>query len=457
MRFAGPKTAGLAVGGALLTGGILAVAFNMRGSITGVLPLFPQLSKVAGLSSATLAVLAAVPVLGFGVFSGVAPVVARKLGEERSLGLSLALLVIGLGLRSAAPQVLLFPGTILASCGIAFINVLLPSLIKRRQPERAGLLIGMYLLALTGGAVVGAVIAVPVFNAAGGSAGAVRLTLGLWALPAAVALAVWMPQLRFRCARPGDDPRFPPGAPPARRWPGAPPARRWPGAPPARRWPGAPPARRGVIAMSRHALAWQVTLFMGLQSLSYYATISWFPTMFIDHGIGAASAGNLLALMNVGNAATGLVVPALAQRMRDQRLLAAVAVVAIMIGTIGSVFAPNTVVVVFVGLLGLGQGASLGLAVFMFTARTTDGQSAAALSGFAQGVGYLIASAGPLLLGFLHTTTGGWTVPAIMLLAVAAVQLVAGLQGGRALTIGTGLGGAGSGGAGLRYVSQPGR
>jgi CP family cyanate transporter-like MFS transporter len=423
-----PKTAGLALGGALLTGGILAVAFNMRGSITGLLPLFPELSKVAGMPVATEAALAAVPVLGFGVFSGAAPMVARKLGEERALGLALVLLVIGLGLRSAAPGVLLFPGTITASCAIAFFNVLLPSLIKRRRPERAGLFIGLYLMALTGGAVVGAVIAVPVFNAAGGSAAAVRLTLGMWALPAAVAALIWAPQLRFRTSP----------EPAGGCWPGAPPARCWPGAPPARCWPGAPPARRGVIAMGRHALAWQVTLFMGLQSLLYYATISWFPTMFTEHGLGAATAGNLLALMNLGNAVTGLVMPVLAQRMRDQRLLVTAAVLLIMIGIAGSAFAPNAVVAIFVCLLGLGQGAALGLAVFMFTARTTDGHAAAALSGFAQGVGYLIASAGPLLLGFLHAATGGWTVPAVALLGVAVGQFATGVRAGRALTIGVG-------------------
>jgi len=414
VTLAAPKTAGLALGGALLTGGILAVAFNMRGSITGLPPLFPGLAKTAVMSPATEAALAAVPVLGFGVFSGAAPMVARKLGEERALGLAVVLLVIGIGLRSAVPGALLFPGTIIASCAIAFVNVLLPSLIKRRRPERAGLLIGMYLMALTGGAVVGAVIAVPVFDAAGGSSAAVRLTLGMWALPAAVAALVWAPQLRFRTSKASAGRGALGGRP-----------------------PGQAP-RRGVIAMSRHTLAWQVTLFMGLQSLSYYATISWFPTMFTDHGIGAAAAGNLLALMNLGNAASGLVMPVLAQRARDQRPHIAAAVALIMIGIAGAVFAPNPLVVVFICLLGLGQGASLGLAVFMFTARTTDGQAAAALSGFAQGVGYLIASAGPLLLGFLHTATGGWTIPGVVLLGVAAGQFVVGVQGGRALTIGPG-------------------
>src|SRR5260221_13467839 len=84
--------------------------------------------------------------------------------------------------------------------------------------------------------------------------------------------------------------------------------------------------------MGRFALAWQVMAFMSLQSLSYYATLSWFPTMFRDHGIGAAAAGNLQALMNVGNMVTGLIVPGLAHRLRDQRVLAASAVLLIMAG-----------------------------------------------------------------------------------------------------------------------------
>ncbi len=393
---------GLAVSGALLIVGILAVAFNLRGSITGLPPVFPALTKAAGLSPGTEAALAAVPVLGFAVFSLMAPLVAGKLGEERVLGLALVLLAAGLGLRSASPGIMLFPGTILASCAIALTNVLLPSLIKRRRPERAGLLIGLYLSTLTTGAVLGSLIAVPLFDAVDSSAGggpAVRLTYGIWAVPAVIAACVWLPQLRLRTRPAGG-------------------------------------GRRGVLAMARYPLAWQVTAFMGLQSLTYYATLSWFPTMFQDHGISATTAGNLIALMNVGNMTTGLAVPVLAQRAKDQRLLACAAALVIMTGLAGAVFAPNSIVVVFVCLLGLGQGASLSLSVFLFTARTTDGHQAAALSGFAQGVGYLIASAGPLLLGLLHTATGGWTIPGLLLIGLGFVQLAAGTLAGRALTIG---------------------
>jgi MFS transporter, CP family, cyanate transporter len=300
---------------------------------------------------------------------------------------------------------LLFPGTIVAGCAIALVNVLLPSMIKRRRPDLAGLVIGLYLSTLTAGAVVGAVIAVPVFNAAGGTASggsglAVRLTLGMWALPALAAVLVWLPQLRFRTL------------------------------------PAAADGRRGVLAMGRIPLAWQVMGFMSLQSLSYYATLSWFPTMFRDHGISADSAGNLLALMNVGNAITGLIVPVLAHRTRDQRWLAGTAVILITIGLAGSAFAPNSAVVLFVCLLGLGQGGAFGLSVFLFTARAADSHTAAALSGFAQGLGYLLASAGPLLIGLLHSVTGSWTVPVVILLSVSGGQFVTGLLASRDKTIG---------------------
>jgi CP family cyanate transporter-like MFS transporter len=408
--------AAAAVSGALLIGGILAISFNMRAAITSLPPVFPELSSAAGLSTATEAALVAVPVLSFAVFSGTAPLLARKLGDERVLGIALVLLVAGLGLRSAFPGVMLFPGTVLASCAIALVNVLLPSLIKRRRPDLAGLLIGLYLMTLTAGAVVGAAIAVPVFAAAGGPGApspggpglAVRVTLGMWALPALAAALVWLPQLRFKTVP-------------------------------------VPAEGRGVLAMSRFALAWQVMAFMSLQSLSYYATLSWFPTMFRDQGIGAGAAGNLLALMNVGNMVTGLIVPVLAHRVRDQRVLAAAAVMLIMAGLAGSAFGPNATIVIFVCLLGLGQGGAFGLSVYLFTARAADGHTAAALSGFAQGAGYLVASAGPLLIGFLHSSTGSWTVPVLVLLGVGGGQLAAGLLAGRAKTIvATGVASAGA-------------
>jgi MFS transporter, CP family, cyanate transporter len=394
----GPRTAG----GTLLVTGILMLAFNLRSMITGVPPVFPELESVLHVSSGSLAVLAAVPVLCFGVFSGSGAPLSRRYGEERVLGGALVLIAGGLLLRGAEPSALLFPGTIVAGAGVALMNVLLPSLVKRRAPDRAGWLIGLYLLALAAGAIVASALAVPVFSAAGGGLTATRLTLGLWAGPAVVALLIWAPQLRFRTV------------PETGRQASA---------------------HAGALAMRRHALAWQVTLFMGLQSLSYYAALSWFATMFRDRGASAAYAGTLLALMNVGNAVTALAVPVLAHRFPDQRLLAAAAMVATGAGLAGAGYGAYGLAPEFMVLLGLGQGATLGLGIYYTMARAPDPGTAASLSAFAQGIGYLIASLGPLLIGFLHSATKGWSVPVAVLLVIAVLQLITGWLAGRALTV----------------------
>jgi CP family cyanate transporter-like MFS transporter len=419
----------LSGGTGLLIVGILALAANMRAAITSLPPVFPQLHGTLHLSTAGQAVLAAIPVLCFGIFSGSGAPLARRYGEERVLGAALVTLAVGLLVRAVAPSALLFPGTIIAGGSIALLNVLTPSLVKRRQPERAGLLIGLYLLSLSVGAVVASEIAVPVFQATGGGSGSIRLTLGLWAVPALLAAALWSPQLRFRTL-PG--PAAAPGLP-AEPGAAAEPATALPPV----TFPAGParPPGRAPAALRSSALAWQVTAFMGLQSLSYYATLSWFPTLFQDRGASAVHAGTLLAIMGAGNAVTALGVPALAHRLKDQRLLSAVWMVVTAAGLVGSAFGPLGAAAAFMLLLGFGQGASLGLGIFYTVARAPDPITSASLSGFAQSIGYLVASTGPLLLGFLHTATGGWDIPVWVLLGVVALQLVSGWLAGRDATV----------------------
>jgi MFS transporter, CP family, cyanate transporter len=383
----------------LFMAGIMVLAVNLRAAITGLPPVFPELSAALHLSNGSITVLAAVPVICFGLISGLGGPLSRSFGEERVLLAALLLLAAGLLLRGALPGAMLFPGTVLAGGAIALMNVLLPSLVKRRSPDRAGLLIGAYLLMLGAGAVVASLIAVPVFKAAGNGPGwPVSLTLGLWAVPAVAAAVLWLPQVRYH-TRPERVPR---------------------------------PVRAGV---HRHALAWQVGVFMGLQSLSYYATLSWLPTLFRDRGVTAAAAGGLLALMNLGNAVTAMVAPTIAHRVRDQRLIIVVTVLAMAAGLLGSQYAPTGTAAAWTLLLGFGQGASLGLAIFFTMARAPDPAVAASLSGFAQSTGYLIAAAGPLTVGFLHTATGGWTVPVLALIGALGLQLWAGLLAGRAVTL----------------------
>ena len=417
-----PRTRRYARNGILLVAGVLAIAFNLRAAITSLPPLFPELSARLNLTPAAVSALAALPVLAFGVFSGVAAPLSRRFGEERVLGGAVGLLAAGLILRGLAPGVLLFPGTALAGAAIALLNVLLPSLVKRRTPERAGAVIGLYLLCLNAGSILASLIAIPVYNMSGGS---VPLSLSVWALPALAAGVAWLPQWKYRTL-----PRAP-GVPRARGSQAGehqdPRAAPEPGAP-----AGVPPA---PLKLSRYMLTWQVTAFMGLQSLTFYAELSWLPTMFRDRGVSAGGAGTLLALMNLGGAAGSLVIPVLAHRARNQQALITGTVAASAIGLAGAWFAPVGGAAIWVLVLGLGQGASLGLAIFFTMARAPSPRVAASLSGFAQSVGYLVATTGPLLVGFLHSAIGGWTVPVVVLLVITGLQLTAGWPAARDVTL----------------------
>jgi MFS transporter, CP family, cyanate transporter len=406
-----------------------AAGLNLRTAITSLPPLFPDLQTQLHLSSATVSVLATTPVLCFGVVSAFAAWLNRRWGEERVLLVALVVLTAGLLLRGVAPSVMLFPGTVLAASAIAILNVLLSSMAKRRWPQRAGVLIGIYLTTLSVGAILSSLLSVPLYQASGGS---VRLALGIWAGPAALAVLLWLPQLRGQVVGPA-------------------------------RSPARPAANRTRVRarVYRYALTWQVTAFMGLQSLLYYSALSWLPTLFRDRGATPVTAGNLLALMGVGNLASSLVVPMLAHRRPGQRALVVPSLIGTAVGLAGTLWAPLGTAPLWVLVLGVSQGACLGLAIFFMMARAPDPALAASLSGFAQSVGYLVASTGPLMVGLLHAATGSWDIPMVLLLILAGCELVAGVFAARPLLLPSLGGNRGTGGppvrGGLQGVAPPGQ
>jgi CP family cyanate transporter-like MFS transporter len=386
----------------LLVVAVAAAGLNLRTAITSLPPLFPDLQTRLHLSSATLSLLAATPVICFGVVSAFTAWLNRLYGEEMILLVALVLLTAGLLLRGVAPEAMLFPGTALAASAIAVLNVLLSSMAKRRWPERAGLLIGIYLTTLSVGAILSSLLSVPLYD----SSGSVQLALGVWAVPAALAVLLWLPQLRYRTVGPA----------------------------PAAADGTVAPAQAGV-KVYRYALTWQVTAFMALQSLLYYAALSWLPTIFQDRGDSAITAGNLLALMGVGNLTTSLLVPVLAHRRPSQRGLVVPSLIGTAAGLAGSLWAPLGSAPFWVLVLGVSQGSCLGLAIFFMLARAPDAAVAASLSAFAQSVGYLVASVGPLMVGLLHSATGSWNLPVALLLVLCAAELATGLLAGRPLQL----------------------
>ncbi|KAA6220694.1 MFS transporter [Streptomyces albofaciens JCM 4342] len=384
--------------------GIVLASLNMRAALAGVSPLVSEIGTHFHLAATASSLVTTIPLVFMGLGSIVAPKLARRWGTETVLCGALVLLCGGILLRIAPPVVALFVGCAVVGTSIALLNVLMPGLIKRDFPERAAGMTALYSTAMILGATVSAASAVPLENALGGWQG----SLASWALLAAVAAVVWIPQavLARRGTRHGQ-----PAATPAH-------------------------AAEDGPKLSRSPLAWQVTLFMGSQSLIAYVMIAWMPTIFTDHGMSKATAGLVFAFSTLVQMAGSFVVPMLAGRMRRQRLLA-VAVTALMAcGIVGLLVAPVAGAWVWAILLGIGQGGALGLALTMMVLRSGDAHTAARLSGMAQTWGYLLAAAGPLVLGAVHQATHGWTVPIVLLLAVCAGLVLLGMGAGRDRRIG---------------------
>jgi MFS transporter, CP family, cyanate transporter len=369
---------------------IVLVALNLRPAVVGVGPLLAEIQASEGLSGTAAGVLTALPVLCFGLLAPLAPLMAARFGIEPTVLGLLLVLCAGIGVRAIDSMAALFVGTVAIGAAIAVGNVLMPSLVKRDFPHRIGLMTGLYSMAITAGGGVAAGVTVPVARAAGLDWHA---ALGLWGLFAVVAVLAWLPRLRRSDHRSGVE-------------------------------------RARVGGLWRDALAWQVAAYMGLQSLGFYTVSAWLPAVFVARGIDPAVAGLLLSLMSVFALAGALIAPMLAARFRRQRALAVGQVGVVVLGLTAAWAVPG-LEAVGVSVLGAGQGAALGLAMTFMSLRAPDAAHAAQLSGLAQSVGYVVAAAGPFLVGALHDLTGGWTVPLLVLLGLCVPQAVAGALAGR--------------------------
>jgi CP family cyanate transporter-like MFS transporter len=385
--------------GLLLVLGIVLLAANLRPALTGVAPLIGQIRADTGISNGAAGLLTTLPLLAFGLLSPVAPRAARRFGMEGMLLASLLVLAAGILLRWVGAVAALFLGTAILGAAIAFGNVLLPGLVKREFPERAGLMTSVYSTSLGISAAFAAGVSFPLAQLDGiGWRGA----LAVWTVPALLACVAWLPQLGRK-----DHPASPSG-----------------------------PNTPTIKGLWRSSLAWQVTMFMGLQSLAYYVTLAWLPEILQEGGMGAARAGWMLGLSQAVAIVAMFSAPVVAERRPSQRGVVAVAVVLSGAGALGLLVAGSAAATLWVVLLGLGQGASFSLALAFFALRSPDPGHAAALSGMAQSVGYLLAAAGPFLFGVLRDATGAWEVPLALLLAITVCLLIAGLGAARDAHVG---------------------
>ncbi|HFK3782943.1 TPA: CynX/NimT family MFS transporter [Klebsiella oxytoca] len=375
----------------LLIAGILLIATTLRVAFTGAAPLLDAIRSEYGLTTAQTGLLTTLPLLAFGLVSPLAAGVARRFGIERSLLLAMILICLGIGLRSLPFVSLLFIGTAVIGCGIALGNVLLPGLIKRDFSQHVAKMTGAYSLTMGGAAALGSAMVVPLALAGLGWRGAL---LSLMVFPL-LALFVWLPQSRRQAT--------------------------------------APLTGSGAIhnrGIWRSALAWQVTLFLGINSLVYYVIIGWLPAILQSIGYSEAQAGSLHGLLQLATAAPGLAIPLILHRLKDQRGIAVLVAMMCAVSALGLWFLPGQAVM-WTLIFGFGSGATMILGLTFIGLRASSAHQAAALSGMAQAVGYLLAACGPPVMGKIHDASGDWHIPLIAVALISVVMAVFGALAGR--------------------------
>ena len=371
--------------------GLILLSFNLRPAAVSVGPVLEEVRDGLGLTGPEAGLLTSLPVLAFAIFGALAPTLARVVGLHRALALSLVAVVVGLGGRAAAPNSTVFLGLSAgALAGMATANVLIPSLVKLHYPDRIGRATAIYTTALAVGLTSAFLLTVPISDAFGSW----RAGLGAWALLALLALVPWLGLL-------GHDRHLETGA---------------------------RSISFGDVARTR--IGWAMVLFFGLQSLQAYSIFGWFAQLWRDNGYSAEQAGLLVAIVAGVSIPLSLWLPSAAARREDQRGLILAVLSCYLLGYTLLLINAHTWAIPAALLVGVGCCVfPVVLTLIGLRAHTPDGT--AALSGFTQSLGYLLAAVGPFAVGLVYDATGGWTAPLWLLMVLVLPLLAVGAYAGR--------------------------
>ncbi len=381
---------------------LLALAFNLRPVAVSVGPVLAEISGDIGLSGSLAGLLTSLPTICFAVFGALAPAVARRFGDHLAIGIALVLLIVGqvgrLMVDGSASFLLL---SMVALSGMALANVLMPSLVRRHYPGRIGMATALYSLTMTIGVTLASATTVPLANALGGW----RAAFVAWVVAAAAALLCWLPLLGQR-----------------------------------------EPVRSHELArvtlgqIARTRLGWALAVFFGIQSSQAYSIFGWLPSVYRSAGLDEVQAGLMLGIATGVGIIPAFLIPAYAARTRNPSVLFVSLMVFLVAGYLGLMLAPTSAPWLWAVFLALGT-ASFPLLLALFGTRARTPVATAALSGFAQSVGYVIATLGPLSFGILHARTDSWTPSIVLQLVLVVPMLIAGLYACRPLLVEDQLGG----------------
>ncbi|CAM5184077.1 cyanate transporter [Alishewanella longhuensis] len=367
---------------------IVLVALNLRPALAAIGPLLKAIQGDISLSFSAASLLTTLPVLAMGLFSFVGFRLATPLGLERTVAAALVVLAMATALRFWAPNAgLLISTALLAGMAIAMIQTLLPAIIKARFAEKTPLIMGFYVTAIMSGAAIAA-ISTPLLA----SSLSWRMSLGSWVLLALFALLIWCWQLK------------------------------------------APKAASQTIAPApafsfwRNKRSWQLAVFFALGTSCYVSVLAWLAPYAIEQGLTAKQAGLLLGFLTSCEVVAGLFFPWLAMRSRDKRQVIAILCVLQLLGFSGLALLPDTALLLWVAMIGLGIGGIFPLAIIITMDHLDNPVQAGRLTAFVQGIGYIMAAFTPWIAGGLRDSLQSFTLAWLLLAASSVLALYLGTK-----------------------------
>ncbi len=365
--------------------GIVMLGVVMRAPFTALPSILTDIATSLGVEVSSLGILTSIPLIMFALCSSLAPRLAAKFGMEKLMALVLMVMVLGSGIR-VFNLPLLFVGTVLVGATIAFINVLLPSIVAANFPKKIGFYTTIYITLMGVAATVAAMIAVPIVTAT-------SWQVFIYLITAIVFLAflIWLPNVknnhRFETKNQQQ--------------------------------------QTGSLWKNKAAIAFLI--FGGLQSVLYYTEITWLPTISQSVGFTKAEAGLMAGIFNLTAIPMSMIIPAILSRqtkeMRRNIMLGTSS--ATLLGLALMTFLPSNFILwsILHIILSFSNAALFPYMMLGFTLKTSSSQATAQLSGMVQTGGYLIAAFGPGLLGYSFPLFGSW-MPLILALAVVTLAMM---------------------------------